>query len=89
MAGNERKIIMESYRHFIPMLIFIRIISGSEFDKYPLWVAHYYEEQQQRIARDWAFWQHNDQGNINGITSKVDFNVFKGDSMQFKEILIH
>ena len=61
---------------------------GSEFDKYPLWVAHYYEEQQPRITRDWAFWQHNDQGNINGITSKVDFNVFKGDSVQLKEMQV-
>ena len=26
-----------------------------------------------------AFWQHSDQGNINGIKGKVDFNVFSGD----------
>jgi lysozyme len=61
---------------------------GSEFDKYPLWVAHYYEAQQPRIKRDWAFWQHSDRGNINGITSKVDFNVFKGDSLEFKEMQV-
>jgi lysozyme len=61
---------------------------GSGFDEYPLWVAHYYEEQHPRIKRDWAFWQHNDQGNVNGIVSKVDFNVFKGDSLEFSEILM-
>jgi lysozyme len=61
---------------------------GTDFDKYPLWVAHYYEEQQPRIKRDWAFWQHNDQGNVNGIIPKVDFNVFKGDSLAFKDILV-
>jgi lysozyme len=61
---------------------------GSEFDMYPLWVAHYYEEQQPRIKRDWTFWQHNDQGNVNGIISKVDFNVFSGDSVSFRNVLI-
>jgi lysozyme len=61
---------------------------GSEFDKYPLWAAHYYEEEQPRIKRDWLFWQHNDQGNVNGITSKVDFNVFIGDSLSFRNILV-
>jgi lysozyme len=61
---------------------------GSEFDEYPLWVAHYYEDQNPRIKRDWVFWQHNDQGNVNGIISKVDFNVFSGDSIAFKGILV-
>lgn len=61
---------------------------GSEFDKYPLWVAHYYEQQQPRIRRDWIFWQHNDQGNVNGILSRVDFNVFSGDSLAFNKLLL-
>lgn len=61
---------------------------GSEFDKYPLWVAHYYEQQQPRIQRAWSFWQHNDQGSVNGIIPKVDFNVFSGDSLAFRNILV-
>lgn len=61
---------------------------GSEFDDYPLWVAHYYEQKQPRIKRGWLFWQHNDQGNVNGILSKVDFNVFSGDSAEFRALLI-
>jgi lysozyme len=61
---------------------------GSDFDKYPLWVAHYYEQQQPRIKRDWIFWQHNDGGRVNGIVSKVDFNVFKGDSIEFRNLLV-
>jgi lysozyme len=61
---------------------------GDEFDAYPLWVAHYYQENQPRIKRDWVFWQHNDAGNVNGITSKVDFNVFSGDSLEFKNLLL-
>ena len=61
---------------------------GSEFDSYPLWVAHYYEHKQPRIPRGWIFWQHNDQGNVNGIISRVDFNVFSGDSLEFRNLLI-
>jgi lysozyme len=79
---------IENYYGVVPIIYtnvdFYNNYLGPEFDKYPLWVAHYYEEQQPRIKRNWAFWQHNDQGNVNGITSKVDFNVFNGDSLEFK-----
>lgn len=61
---------------------------GSDFDKYPLWVAHYYQPEQPRINRGWIFWQHSDRGRVNGIVSPVDFNVFSGDSADFKRILI-
>lgn len=61
---------------------------GSDFDKYPLWVAHYYQLEQPRINRGWIFWQHSDEGRVNGIISKVDFNVFNGDSADFKNLLI-
>ncbi|MGB2703708.1 MAG: glycoside hydrolase family 25 protein [Chitinophagaceae bacterium] len=61
---------------------------GNEFDAYPLWVAHYYQTEQPRIRRGWIFWQHSDEGRVNGIVSKVDFNVFNGDSIAFKQLLI-
>jgi lysozyme len=61
---------------------------GSEFDKYPLWVAHYYQPDEPRIRRGWVFWQHSDEGRVNGILSKVDFNVFSGDSIDFRNLLI-
>jgi lysozyme len=61
---------------------------GEEFDKYPLWVAHYKEPVQPRIKRNWAFWQHSDQGRVNGIAAAVDFNVFNGDSTAFNALLL-
>jgi lysozyme len=61
---------------------------GTAFDAYPLWVAHYLEKEKPRIERDWLFWQHNDAGHVNGIDAYVDFNVFKGDSLAFKKLLI-
>lgn len=61
---------------------------GSEFDGYPLWVAHYYQREQPRIDRGWIFWQHSDEGSVNGIISKVDFNVYNGDSLTFRQLLV-
>jgi lysozyme len=58
------------------------------FDQYPLWVAHYLQPHQPRISRDWSFWQHSEQGRVNGIVSKVDFNVFNGDSAAFRSLLV-
>jgi lysozyme len=61
---------------------------GKEFDDYPLWAAHYYQPREPRIGRGWTFWQHSDEGRVNGIVSKVDFNVFQGDSLEFTHLLI-
>ncbi|MDQ3551575.1 MAG: glycoside hydrolase family 25 protein [Bacteroidota bacterium] len=58
------------------------------FDDYPLWVAHYLQPHQPRISRNWSFWQHSERGKVNGILSKVDFNVFNGDSTQFHALLV-
>jgi lysozyme len=59
-----------------------------EFDDYPLWVAHYFRKDRPRIHRPWVFWQHSEQGRVNGILHKVDFNVFNGDSADFRNLLI-
>lgn len=61
---------------------------GKDFDKYPLWIAHYQKHTLPRIDRSWLFWQHDEQGRIQGIRSNLDFNVFNGDSSDFKNILI-
>ncbi len=58
------------------------------FDDYPLWIAHYYQPDNPRISRPWHFWQHSEEGHVNGIFAKVDFNVFNGDSAAFKALLI-
>ena len=58
------------------------------FDDYPLWVAHYYVKNKPRITRNWIIWQHNEKGRVNGIDSCVDFNVFNGDSVAFKKLLV-
>ncbi|MCC7401914.1 MAG: glycoside hydrolase family 25 protein [Chitinophagaceae bacterium] len=83
---------VENYYHIRPIIYtnvdFYNQRLGHDFDKYPLWVAHYYQPQQPRINRDWSFWQHSDKGRVNGILYKVDFNVFSGDSLDFKNLLV-
>lgn len=61
---------------------------GAEFDEYPLWVAHYYQKDKPRSARNWVFWQHSDIGRVNGIRTTVDFNVFRGDSTDLIKLCI-
>ena len=61
---------------------------GNEFNDYPLWVAHYDEQDKPRIGRDWTFWQHSESGHVSGIASKVDCDVFNGDSAAFKQMLL-
>jgi lysozyme len=36
----------------------------------------------------WIFWQFSDKGKIPGIKGAVDFNVFRGDSIEFYSKLV-
>jgi lysozyme len=60
----------------------------NNFDDYPIWIAHYLQPEKPRIERKWSFWQHNENGRVNGIKTPVDFNVFSGDSLDFANFLI-
>lgn len=67
---------------------FYRQYLKDEFDEYPLWVAHYLQKERPRIHRPWHFWQYSETGRVNGIASRVDFNVFNGDSLAFQQLLL-
>jgi len=84
--------VVENYFHVRPVIytyldFYDKNLKGY-FDDYPLWVAHYLQPHQPRINRDWTFWQHSEQGHVNGIPSRVDFNVFNGDSLAFQSFLV-
>ena len=83
---------VENYYSVKPIIYtyvdFYRQYLQGYFDDYPLWVAHYLQPHQPRISRDWCFWQHNEGGRVNGILSKVDFDVFSGDSTAFRALLV-
>lgn len=58
-------------------------LNSPEFDRYPLWIAHYYEPKL-KYDGPWAFWQHTDAGRIDGIKGYVDVDLFNGD---YKDLL--
>jgi lysozyme len=84
--------VVENYYSVRPVIytnidFYDRYLKGY-FDDYPLWVAHYLQPHQPRISREWTFWQHSEEGHVNGIVPRVDFNVFNGDSLAFRELLV-
>ena len=92
MVLKEWLDVVENYFHVRPIIytyldFYDKNLKGY-FDDYPLWVAHYLQPHQPRINRDWTFWQHSEQGHVNGIQSRVDFNVFNGDSLAFQALLV-
>ena len=59
------------------------------FDRYPYWIAHYYQDELKvDTTTNWWFWQHSDKASVNGINHLVDFNAFKGDSLVFQKLLV-
>nr|WP_262918303.1 glycoside hydrolase family 25 protein [Mucilaginibacter straminoryzae] len=70
-------------------LNFYQTYLAGHFDNYPLWLAHYYTDRLGAAATtNWHFWQHSDEAHIKGIRHRVDFNVFKGDSLSFEKLRI-
>ena len=84
---------VRAYYGTLPMVYtnveFYKKYLKDDFDKYPLWVAHYLQPERPRISRNWSFWQHSESGKVNGIVTKVDFNVFSGDSLEFRKLLMY
>jgi lysozyme len=83
---------LEQAYHVKPIIYssasFYKTYLGNLFDGYPLWVAHYFATERPRINRPFLFWQHSDQGRVNGIHAKVDFNIFNGDEAAFNDLLM-
>jgi len=71
-------------------LTYYKAYLEDKFSDYPVWIAYYKEEDSLDAAlkTNWHFWQHSDQGNVNGINGKVDFNVFSGNLEELKRMCI-
>jgi len=67
-------------------VFFEKYLSGTTIEKYPLWVAHYYERKPATFAK-WKFWQFTDKASVDGINEPVDANVFSGDPSQLKTLM--
>ncbi|MCF0206166.1 MAG: glycoside hydrolase family 25 protein [Bacteroidales bacterium] len=73
--------IVEEHYGITPILytgynFYIKVISGDKrFSKYPIWIARYSSDNLQGLNADWTFWQFTEDGEIDGIGTKVDINV--------------
>ena len=68
---------------------FIEDYLSDDFPDYYFWVAHFYEDELQ-ISDEihWLFWQHSDKAMILGYDQHVDVNVFNGNMIELRNILV-
>ncbi|GAB4488820.1 MAG: hypothetical protein OHK0019_05670 [Saprospiraceae bacterium] len=53
---------------------------AGHFEDYPLWIARYSEERPLlTTGKRWDFWQYSNEGCLDGISKKVDLNIFPGN----------
>ncbi len=65
-----------------------KYIAGN-FVGYPIWYASYSPDKAIKNYNDvhWLFWQYSNEGRCNGISEKIDLNVFASDAIGLKSIL--
>ena len=68
---------------------FIEDYLSDDFPDYYFWVAHFYEDDLQ-ISDEihWLFWQHSDKAMLLGYDQHVDVNVFNGNIIELRNILV-
>lgn len=79
-AQTGRTPMLYTYRYFWKE----QMANSTEFSNYPLWLAAYQDTAPAPVG-GWNkldFWQRSDSGRVNGITGKVDMNLFNGDRGQ-------
>ena len=67
---------------------FYNIVLAGEFEQTPLWVREYKGPPKLKNNPKWHFWQHTNQGHIQGVSTRVDLNVFYGDLKQWNAFLV-
>lgn len=59
------------------------------YDHYTLWLSNFdHPDLKVVYGTNWKFWQHSNRAKVSGILHGVDFDVFKGDSLAFKNMLV-
>jgi len=76
-----KPIIYASYKFRVDLL------NDPIFDEYPYWIAHYYVSELKYTGK-WAFWQHTDCGEVDGITGDVDCDIFNGSMTDLLDLTI-
>ena len=66
---------------------FYNIVLVDEFKQTPLWIREYQGQPELKGNPKWTFWQHTSQGQIKGIPTLVDLNVFQGSEQDWISFL--
>ena len=66
---------------------FYNIVLVDEFKQTPLWIREYQGLPELKGNPKWTFWQHTSQGQIKGIPTLVDLNVFQGSEQDWISFL--
>ena len=72
---------------FYTSKIFYNMVLSGEFKQTPIWIREYKDKPDLKDGRVWTFWQHSNQGTIQGISKAVDLNVFYGNEEQWQQFL--
>lgn len=62
-----------------------------EFAPYPLWIAEYNKDKRPVLPKGWThwtFWQHAQNGTVEGVKGPVDLDRFYGNQQQFQALLL-
>ncbi|MDO4224881.1 MAG: glycoside hydrolase family 25 protein [Bergeyella zoohelcum] len=65
-----------------------RDVLQDELDGYPLWLANYNDVSTPSPNSNWDFWQFTENGIVEGINTKVDVNIFNGNTSDLKDLTI-
>lgn len=66
---------------------FYNIVLVDKFKQTPLWIREYQGQPELKGNPKWTFWQHTSQGQIKGIPTLVDLNVFQGSEQDWINFL--
>jgi lysozyme len=64
-----------------------KYIMGS-FDECDIWIRDIVQRPKINGHRNWALWQYNNHGRVNGVNGAVDLNVFSGDKLEFEKWIV-
>lgn len=78
---GEKPIIYTYYHYYKDFL-------KDEFEGYPIWLANYNDVPQPSPDADWKIWQFTEKGIVKGINTKVDLNVFNGNSWSLNRLTL-
>lgn len=78
---GEKPIIYTYYHYYKDFL-------QDDFRDYPIWLANYNDVPQPSPDAEWKMWQFTEKGIVNGINTKVDLNVFNGNSWSLNRLTL-